>query len=117
MNKTAITIAFFVLVALAVLGGVVVLIVNPEAVATFTSLIVTVLGLATVGATTFYGFGKQSEQIDAQNTKIDTVVSQTNGNLSRVQTENERLTDILIAAGIDPKPVELVAVAGRHTAS
>lgn len=94
MNKTAITIAFFVLIALAVLGGVVILLINPEAMATFTNLIVTVLGLATLGASTFYGFGKQGE-------KIDTIQKQTNGNLTRLQDENERLTQILIDKGID----------------
>lgn len=107
MNKTAVTLTFFVLIGIAIAGGVVILLLNEAAIERFASLIVTVLGLATLGATTFYG-------LDKQGTKIDTIQKQTNGNLSRLQSENERLTDIIIAAGIDPQPVDLLAVPARH---
>lgn len=47
------------------------------------------------GAGTLYILGKQSE-------KIEQVRTQTNGNLTRLQAENERLTNILIAHGEYP---------------
>jgi hypothetical protein len=44
---------------------------------------------------TFYALGKQGG-------KIDTIQKQTNGDLSRLQEENERSTNVIIAQGFDP---------------
>jgi hypothetical protein len=46
-------------------------------------------------AGTFYALGKQGE-------KIDTIQKQINGNHSRLQEENERLTNVIVAQGLDP---------------
>lgn len=95
MNKTVIFITFAALAALGVIGTMILLIHRPDASATFTSFIVTILGLVSVAAGTFYGFGKQGE-------KLETIAKQTNGNLSKQTDENKRLTDIIIAAGLSP---------------
>jgi hypothetical protein len=94
MNKTAIFIAFAALAAIGLIGGVIVLAIKPDAIATFTTLIVTVLGLAATAAGTFYGFGKQNE-------KLETIQKQTNGNLSALQEENTRLTNLLAERSAD----------------
>lgn len=103
MNKTATFITFSTLAALGIIGSVVLLLLRPDASATFLSLIVTILGLVTTGAATIYGFGKQGEAIQ----KIE---RQTNGTLSALQEENNRLTRELVAAAAQQTP-------GEHAAS
>jgi hypothetical protein len=76
MNKTVVFITFACLAGIALVGAVVLLIVRPDASATFIQLIVTVLGLVSVAAGTFYGLGKQGE-------KLDEIKTQTNGTLSK----------------------------------
>jgi uncharacterized membrane protein YqjE len=95
MNKTVMFVVFALLAVVGLGGSVVLLIVRPDATATFTSLLVTVLGLVISAAGTIYALGKQNET-------IQTIQKQTNGNLSAKEKENERLTNILISAGIDP---------------
>lgn len=85
MNKTAIYIVFAVLASLGILGTVALLILRPDASATFTAFVVQILGIAVVAAGTFYGFGKTNE-------KLEEVQKQTNGNLTRRDAEIERLT-------------------------
>lgn len=85
MNKTAVFITFAVLAALGLIGAIYLLVERPDATATFTSLLVQVLGLVAVAAGTFYGFGKTNE-------KLEEVQKQTNGNLHRRDQEIERLT-------------------------
>lgn len=85
MNKTAVFITFAALVALGILGSIYLLVERPDASATFTSLLVQLLGLVTVAAGTFYALGKTNE-------KIGEVQKQTNGNLSRRDDEIARLT-------------------------
>jgi hypothetical protein len=75
MNKTAVFITFAALAGLGIAGAVVLLIHRPDASATFTSLLVLILGLVVTAAGTFYGFGKQGE-------KLDEIQKQTNGNLT-----------------------------------
>lgn len=94
MNKTVVFITFGALAALGLTGTLILQIVRPEASAIFTSFVIQTLGLASVAAATFYGLGKAND-------KLDTVQQQTNGNLSRLQAENERLTNIIISAGLD----------------
>lgn len=89
-------VVFSALAALGLIGAMVLLIHRPDATATFTAFVVQTLGLVAVAAGTFYGFGKTNE-------KLEKVEKQTNGNLSRLQDENERLTNILISAGISPE--------------
>ncbi|GAA0959176.1 hypothetical protein [Frigoribacterium faeni] len=84
MNKTAAFIAFIGLAAVGLIGSVVLAIHRPDATATFTSLIVTILGLAVTAVGTFYALGKQGE-------KIDTIKSQTNGTLSALREDNQSL--------------------------
>lgn len=85
MNKTVMFVTFAVLVAVGLAGAVALLIFRPESVQEFTTLLITVLGLATTAGGTFYALGKQGEQIQ----KID---HQTNGTLSALREENARLT-------------------------
>lgn len=110
MNKTALFITFAALAAVGLVGTVVLIIHRPDATATFTSLLITVLGLATTAAGTFYALGKQNE-------KLDTIKTQTNGNLSEKEKENRRLTDIIIAAGLNAnattEEIAVITPAGR----
>ncbi|MFD8768462.1 hypothetical protein [Microbacterium oxydans] len=85
MNKTAVFITFAILAALGLIGSLYLLVERPDASATFTALLVQILGLVVVAAGTFYALGKTNE-------KIEDVQKQTNGNLSRRDAEIERLT-------------------------
>lgn len=89
MNKTVVFIAFTALAAVGIAGLVVLMIHRPDATATFTSTLVTILGLAVTAAGTFYALGKQGE-------KIDTIKTQTNGTLSVLREENARLNSELL---------------------
>lgn len=95
MNKNIIFVSFAVLAGLGMIGCAVLLIVRPDATATFTSTVTIILGLVVTAASTFYGFGKQGE-------KLEKIERQTNGNLSTLTDENKRLTNLLIERGIDP---------------
>lgn len=109
MNKTVMFITFSALGAVGLLGTVVLLILRPEAVQGFTSLLITVLGLATTAGGTFYMLGKQGEQIQ----KID---RQTNGTLSALRIENDRLTrklEELTTAAIETTTGPIQTMDGR----
>lgn len=97
MNKTVMFLTFALLAAIGLLGTVALLIFRPESATTFTTLLITVLGLATTAGGTFYMLGKQNEQIQ----KID---KQTNGTLSALRAENDRLTreNIELAKQVPP---------------
>lgn len=88
MNRTVVFITFACLAALGIAGGVYLLAERPDASATFTNLLVLVLGLVVTAAGTFYGLGRANE-------KLDTVQKQTNGTLSALMEENARLTRLL----------------------
>jgi len=90
MNKTVVTIAFFVLVMLALVGSITVLIMRPEQLTPFITIVVTVLGLATTGAVTFYGLGKQGEQLTAQGEVIQTIQKQTNGTTTALTNQIDK---------------------------
>jgi hypothetical protein len=91
MNKTVVFIAFAVLAALGLIGCMFILVYRPDASATFISLLITVLGLVTSAAVTFYGLGKANE-------KIDQVVTQTNGINSALREQIASLTSQLVDA-------------------
>ena len=97
MNKTAVFITFAALAALGLVGSIYLLVERPDASATFTALLVQILGLVVVAAGTFYALGKTNE-------KLEDVQKQTNGNLSRRDAEIERLTaeNIELAKQIPP---------------
>jgi hypothetical protein len=94
MNKTAAFISFAALAAVGLIGSVVLAIHRPDATATFTGLIVTVLGLAASAAGTFYALGKQGEKIDA-------VAKNVNGNSTRmldtIETQQQQIHALLSA--------------------
>lgn len=91
MNKTAAFISFAALAGVGLVGSVVLAIHRPDATATFTGLIVTVLGIAASAAGTFYALGKQGEKIESQTSKLDTVAKNVNGNTSRLLEAVEAL--------------------------
>ncbi|WP_433586360.1 hypothetical protein [Microbacterium hydrocarbonoxydans] len=101
MNKTVMFVTFAALAAVGLAGSVLLLIVRPESLSSFTTLLITVLGLATTAAGTFYALGKTNEKLD----KVD---KQTNGTLSALREENDRLTR---------ENVELAKLAGAVTGS
>lgn len=105
MNKTLITLGFLILILAAVVANAVLAIYRPEQLASFNASILTVLGVGSAAVVTFYGLGSQGE-------KLRKIEAQTNGNLSRLQSENERLTNLIIEAGIDPK----LDARGEHAA-
>ena len=94
MNRTVIFVTFAALAGVGILGFTIILILRPDASATYTALLTTILGLVTLAAGQFYGFGKTQEQIKQ-------VEVQTNGTLSRRDETIERLQGLLLEAGID----------------
>lgn len=94
MNKTAVFITFSALAGIGIVGTLVLMIHRPDATATFTSFLLTILSLVSVAAGTFYGFGKQGE-------KLEEIKKQTNGNLSRRDDEIAALRQKLADNGID----------------
>lgn len=88
MNKTVIFVTFAALAALGLVAGAYLLVERPDASATFTNLLVVVLGLVISAAGTFYGLGRVNE-------KLDKVQKQTNGTLTALMEENARLTRTL----------------------
>jgi hypothetical protein len=84
MNKTVVFVTFALLALGGLAGGTFILLVRPDASATFVNLLVIVLGLVTSAAGTFYALGKQGE-------KIDEIKTQTNGTLSKLRERNEEL--------------------------
>jgi len=99
MNKTVVTIAFFVLVMLALVGSIAVLIMRPDQLTPFITIVVTVLGLATTGAVTFYGLGKQGEQLTAQGAVMETIQKQTNGTTTaltdQIDKQGKQIADLV----------------------
>lgn len=91
MNKTAITIGFFVLAGLGVVGSIAVLLITPTSLDRFIGIVVTVLAIASTGAVTFYGMEKQSRT-------IETIQTQTNGNTTALIDEVRRLNTLLALA-------------------
>lgn len=98
MNKTAITLAYFVLVALGLVASVVILVYRPEALAGLVSTITTVLGLGTVAAVQFNGLQKANE-------KIERVAKQTNGTLSKKDEQIAALNEKVAALERQLPPV------------
>ena len=75
--RFAMFITFAVLAGLAIVGVVILLLFRPEASATFTAFVITLLALVTTAAGTFYGLKKANE-------KLEVVKTQTNGTLSNL---------------------------------
>jgi hypothetical protein len=105
VNKTVLFVTFAVLIALGIIGAVIILLVRPDSVGAFTTLLVTVLGLAVTASGTFYYLGQQGKQ-------IETIKTQTNGTTSRLMdhnqtllAENARLTQALAAGAPAKKAV------------
>ena len=97
MNKTIVTVAFFVLIFVTVLGSVAILLIQPATLDRFVSTVVVILAIATTGATTIYGLGKQGEQIHQ-------IQKQTNGNTSRMQDQIDQLHELLAQSAALPGP-------------
>jgi hypothetical protein len=101
VNKTAAFICFAALAAVGLIGSVVLAIHRPDATATFTGLIVTVLGLAASAAGTFYALGKQGEKLETQSEQLTTIGKNVNGNQTRlldtVQLQQEQIAALLAA--------------------
>ena len=97
MNKTAITIGYFALGAVALVVVTLIAIFRPDATATIIQFVGTVLGIASTGAVTFYMLGKQNE-------KLEKVEKQTNGTLSALHEENASLTAQLVEANRKLQP-------------
>lgn len=91
MNKTVVFVTFAALAALGILGGILLLIHRPDATATFTNLLVLILGLVASSAGTFAVLGKVNE-------KVETIQQQTNGANSELRTEVARLNAELVVA-------------------
>ena len=70
-------VVFAILAGLAIVGVVVLLLLRPEASATFTAFVITLLALVTTAAGTFYGLKKANE-------KLEVVRTNTNGTLSNL---------------------------------
>jgi hypothetical protein len=99
MNKTVMFVTFAILAGLGIIGTAVLVAFRPDATATFTNLLITVLGLVSVAGATFYGFGKQGD-------KLDEIKAQTNGQLHSKEREIERLRQRLADNGITAEDSE-----------
>tara|TARA_R110002124_G_scaffold276480_2_gene447271 strand:+ start:281 stop:637 length:357 start_codon:yes stop_codon:yes gene_type:complete len=84
MNKTAITLGYFGLGVVAVIGVIVTALVRPESTDDIVQFVGTIMAVASTGAVTFYMLGKQ-------NAKVEQIQHQTNGTLSALREENARL--------------------------
>jgi hypothetical protein len=115
VNKTVMFITFAALVLVALLGSVVLLLVRPDASATFIGQVVQLLGLVTVAAGIFHGLGKAADAVEV-------VRKQTNGTLSKLIAERDAATAALAAH--DPERAATILSAstreadipGRHEA-
>lgn len=77
MNKTYIVLAMLGIVALAIIGGIAIVLFRPDATATFLSMMVVLLAVGTTTLTLALGQSKQQED-------IETIKRNTNGNLTRL---------------------------------
>jgi transcriptional regulator CtsR len=88
MNKgTGVLAAFMTfaaLVALGIVGYVFIVIVKPDRSDQYFTVLIQLLGTATLAAGTFWGLGKQNQ-------KMELIKRQTNGTLSSVLEDNARL--------------------------
>ncbi len=88
MNKNLMFVVLATIVLVGIVGAVVLQIVRPEAMGTFVQQIVVLVGLLVSAAGTIYGLGQV-------NNKIENVERQTNGVLSKLQTERDQAYDEL----------------------
>lgn len=79
--RKAITIGFFVLIGLGIVGGTFIGIFRPDASATFINMVVLVLGLATTAAISFAGINEIRKQVDQ---KTGAIAKNVNGNITRL---------------------------------
>lgn len=92
MNKTLVTIAFFVLVLVGLIGAVLVLLIRPDQLGVYIPALLAVLAVASAAAVNFAGLAKQGTQITDTAATVKTIQKQTNGTTSA-------LTDQLAAQG------------------
>lgn len=90
MNKNLMFIVVGVLVLVGLIGSIVLQVLRPEALGTFVQQIVVIVGVLVSAAGTIYGLGQV-------NTKIEQVERQTNGQLTKLQTERDQLANELAA--------------------
>lgn len=90
MNKTALFITFAAVATIGLVGLGAIYVLAPEHAPGFIAALITVLGLVSASATTFYMLGRQD-------TKLDEIKTNTNGNLTRLQDENAALRAQLAA--------------------
>lgn len=88
MNRTLIFITFVSLVALALAGTVLILLVIPEQFGTFTGFLLVLLGLAASFATTVSALERTKQEVqnvkEETSAKLDVVQRQTNGTLTKL---------------------------------
>lgn len=97
MNKNVAFIVIGSLVAIGLIGSVVLHILRPDTVAPYMGSLVTLLGLIVTAAGTIYSLGKLDQ-------KVDSVHKNTNGTLSALREENDRLTreNVELAKQVQP---------------
>lgn len=91
MNKTLITLGFFFVILIGIIGLVILLVVRPTMAGTFLTMLTGLLGVGTTGVVLIYGLGTQQKT-------LETIRANTNGNLTAKELENRRLTDVIMAA-------------------
>jgi len=91
MNKTLITLGFFFVILVGIIGLVILLVVRPEMAGSFLTMLTGLLGVGTTGVVLIYGLGTQQKT-------LETIRANTNGNLTAKELENRRLTDVIMAA-------------------
>lgn len=99
MNKTLIYITFIALVALALAGTVLIILVVPQHFGSFTGFIVVLIGLAGSFAATVSSLERTKQEVQNIKTetsaKLDVVQRQTNGTLSKLIETVEEKDDII----------------------
>lgn len=84
MNRTAVTVAFFVLVALSVIGGTAIMLLRPDMFGAYMAMMVSLVGIGSTGAMNFAQIRDVKRDVAAVKGKTDTVAKNVNGNLTRL---------------------------------
>lgn len=121
MNKTVITIAFFVLVLFGMVGLVVVLVSAPASLTEYMSAVAIILAIASTAALNFGGVAKLTDGQAKQGETINTIQRQTNGTTTALTNQiAELVAHLANSAPAAPTPTTPITVQitdpdpGRH---
>lgn len=92
-----------VIVVITLIGVFAVTLLRPDASAVLINLLVSAGGFITIAAGFFLAQSKTNDTVEEVKKSVEVVQKQTNGNTTRLQEQNEYLTDIVASNTIDPE--------------